>query len=302
MREGPFDGSREGRTPDVRPIAVVLNAPTASPPLRETLQLALTAHAPRNESEADLEATFTRRVASLLTSEPGIGVCDATSRDRVANIVTSAPFFMNGAGLLWRASRAERRASRGDGTHNTAGFEPHHDSHGTHVTDPRKMKRFGWAMLGVGAAAVAYHVSPRERRATRAALRRMDFTSIALASTVASDAYGCRLPAAVKVASVAVAPRFPLLVSGVHCAASEVAFFRAARGERKNEKGGGCGDAWKGSEACKRAHAAHLGAVLGAAFFFMAEEAWPEVPLLHATWHLFGAAAISTGNRVVFGA
>jgi hypothetical protein len=40
---------------------------------------------------------------------------------------------------------------------------------------------------------------------------------------------------------------------------------------------------------------------LRAAFFFFAEELRPEAPLFHATWHCFGAAAIATGNRVVFG-
>lgn len=54
-------------------------------------------------------------------------------------------------------------------------------------------------------------------------------------------------------------------------------------------------------QGCKRAHAAHVASVLGAAFFFTAEEVWPDAPLFHATWHLFGAAAIATGNQVIMG-
>ena len=108
-----------------------------------------------------------------------------------------------------------------------------------------------------------------------------------------------------KVASLVAAPRFPLLVSGLHCAASEVAFFAKARrrprggggggagvggGEKSSAGdgdgdgdgdggggGGGGGGAWACSRGCKRAHAAHLASVLGAAFFFTAEEVWPEV-------------------------
>jgi hypothetical protein len=41
--------------------------------------------------------------------------------------------------------------------------------------------------------------------------------------------------------------------------------------------------------------------VLGAGFFFMGEEVWPQAPFLHAAWHLFGAAAISTANDLIFG-
>ena len=49
---------------------------------------------------------------------------------------------------------------------------------------------------------------------------------------------------------------------------------------------------------CRRAHAARVAAVALAGFFFVAEEAAPDAPFLHAAWHLFGAAAIHTGNAV----
>ena len=56
--------------------------------------------------------------------------------------------------------------------------------------------KHGVALCGVGVAAMAYHLAPVERTRTRTALRQADFTSIALASAVASDAYGCNLPKA----------------------------------------------------------------------------------------------------------
>lgn len=205
---------------------------------------------------------------------------------------------------MWRAAEAKKRntAAGMDSAPNGAGENTRGAAWGECGDHHhRRMRRYGLAMFGVGSAAVAYHLAPLTKRKTRVALRQLDFTSIALASAVASDAYGCQLPTAVKVASLVAAPRFPLLVSGLHCAASEVAFFNQARRRRKGGKGSDDGGSWGGSDGCKRAHTAHMASVLGAAFFFTAEELWPEAPFFHATWHCLGAAAIATGNQVIMG-
>ena len=47
-----------------------------------------------------------------------------------------------------------------------------------------------------------------------------------------------------------------------------------------------------------RKHAAFASA---AGFFFVAEEVWPDFPLLHAAWHVTGAAAMCTGTTCAFG-
>jgi hypothetical protein len=81
---------------------VVLNAPVRAPPLNETLQLAL-GPLSTNGSKSKMG-----KLVSLLASEPGIGVCDTNARERTANIITSAPFFMNGVDLMWQGCSHSR--------------------------------------------------------------------------------------------------------------------------------------------------------------------------------------------------
>ena len=287
---------------------VVLNATVKAPSL-----LALVAM--NGNGNDDSRSSVKDRLVSLLASEPGIGVCDSNIRERTANVVTSAPFFMNGVDLLRRAAAMKRAAMTNDASGDSApnfGEKKQKIKNGGgqawgDVSDHRVVRRYGLAMFGVGAAAMAYHLTPLCRRKARVALRQIDFTSIALASTVASEAYGCRLPQVFKLASIAAAPRFPLLVSGLNCAASEVAFFNKATRRPAPKPTNAAADddgdnsSWGGSAACRRCYAAHAVATLGAAFFFTAEEVWPDAPFLHAAWHCFGAAAIGTGNQVIMG-
>ena len=156
--------------------------PLRAPPLNETVQLSLSTDALGRDNGTDVESVK-RRIANLLSSEPGVGVCDSTPRERVANVVTSLPFFACGADLLRRARAAESRprdASPSLGTREGI--------------DARAVRRYGLCMFGVGAAACAYHLAPLRRPPLRVALRQADFTSIALASVVASEAYGAALP------------------------------------------------------------------------------------------------------------
>ena len=240
-------------------------APLRAPPLNETVQLSLSTDALGRDNGTDVESVK-RRIANLLSSEPGVGVCDSTPRERVANVVTSLPFFACGADLLRRARAAESRpcdASPSLGTREGI--------------DARAVRRYGLCMFGVGAAACAYHLAPLRRRPLRVALRQADFTSIALASVVASEAYGAALPRWFRVGSLVAASRFPLLVSAAHCAASELAFLRRARRGAESAEGG-ClpGVPRKTSRrGCRRAHA-RASPPVALAGFFAGEEAAPD--------------------------
>ena len=139
-------------------------APLRAPPLNETVQLSLSTRALGRDNGTDVESVK-RRIANLLSSEPGVGVCDSTPRERVANVVTSLPFFACGADLVRRARAAESRpcdASPSLGTREGI--------------DARAVRRYGLCMFGVGAAACAYHLAPLRRRPLRVALRQADFT------------------------------------------------------------------------------------------------------------------------------
>ena len=60
-------------------------APLRAPPLNETVQLSLSTDALGRDNGTDV-ASVKRRIANLLSSEPGVGVCDSTPRERVANV------------------------------------------------------------------------------------------------------------------------------------------------------------------------------------------------------------------------
>jgi len=292
-----------GRGADAR----LLGAAVTAPPLNEIVQLSLAPRrapaafaddAPRTDPRAK---TAKARLRDLATSEPGMGVADRNALERCANVLTSAPFFLCGRDVLRRAAAEKQRRieldwrDRGLGLHTTRV----HDS--LPPMNHEKMRRLGWALVGVGVAAAAYHLAPRSKRALRTTLRRVDYTAIALASMAASDAYGdavgalpshrVRLPRVVtENVTIATAAKFPLLVSAAHCALSEAAFYRGARSGRR-----------AGGVQVERAWREHVAYAAAAGFFFVAEEVWPDFPLLHAAWHVTGAAAMRTGTTCAFG-
>jgi len=292
-----------GRGADAR----LLGAAVTAPPLNEIVQLSLAPRrapaafaddAPRTDPRAK---TAKARLRDLATSEPGMGVADRNALERCANVLTSAPFFLCGRDVLRRAAAEKQRRieldwrDRGLGLHTTRV----HDS--LPPMNHEKMRRLGWALVGVGVAAAAYHLAPRSKRALRTTLRRVDYTAIALASMAASDAYGdavgalpshrVRLPRVVtENVTIATAAKFPLLVSAAHCALSEAAFYRRARSGRR-----------AGGVQVERAWREHVAYAAAAGFFFVAEEVWPDFPLLHAAWHVTGAAAMRTGTTCAFG-
>ena len=294
--------TRTARGRDAR----ISGAAVVAPPINEILQLSLRSRPAATDPSIALdprEKTVKGRLIGLVASEPGTGVADSNALERCANVATSAPFFMCGRDLLRRAAAEKQRHVERDWRDRGLGL------HSTEVDDSvpqmnhAKMRRLGWAFVGVGVAAVAYHLAPVSKRAVRTKLRQVDYTAIALASVAASDAFGDSVgmrpaPALVKDVSAIAAVKFPLAVSAAHCLASEVAFFRGSRG---------CVDRTKRLNKMSAVgrrdgmFAKHVGCAAAAGFFFAAEELWPDFPLLHAAWHCFGAAAMHTGTLCVFG-
>lgn len=300
-----------GRGADAR----LLGAAVTAPPLNDIVQLSLASRASADDAPTDPRAkTAKARLRDLATSEPGTGVADRNALERCANVVTSAPFFLCGRDVLRRAAAEKQRSIERDWRDRGLGLHSTRVDDSLPPMDHEKMRRLGWALVGVGVAAVAYHLAPRSKRALRTTLRRVDYTAIALASMAASDAYGdavgaraarrsvVRVPRVVTDATVAACVKFPLIVSAAHCALSEAAFYRGARVGREGHTGvhheGGSVRESEGRKHLWRKHAAFASA---AGFFFVAEEVWPDFPLLHAAWHVTGAAAMWTGTTCAFG-
>lgn len=303
-----------GRGADAR----LLGAAVTAPPLNDIVQLSLASRASADDAPTDPRAkTAKARLRDLATSEPGTGVADRNALERCANVVTSAPFFLCGRDVLRRAAAEKQRSIERDWRDRGLGLHSTRVDDSLPPMDHEKMRRLGWALVGVGVAAAAYHLAPRSKRALRTTLRRVDYTAIALASMAASDAYGdavgaraarrsinLRIPRVVTDATVAACVKFPLIVSAAHCALSEAAFYRGARVGRRGAGGvhheGGSVRGSEGSDGVStwRKHAAFASA---AGFFFVAEEVWPDFPLLHAAWHVTGAAAMWTGTTCAFG-
>ena len=173
--------------------ARISGAAVVAPPINEILQLSLRSRPAATDPSIALdprEKTAKGRLIGLVASEPGTGVADSNALERCANVATSAPFFMCGRDLLRRAAAEKQRHVERDWRDRGLGL------HSTEVDDSvpqmnhAKMRRLGWAFVGVGVAAVAYHLAPVSKRAVRTKLRQVDYTAIALASVAASDAYG----------------------------------------------------------------------------------------------------------------
>ena len=295
-----------GRGADAR----LLGAAVTAPPLNDIVQLSLASRASADDAPTDPRAkTAKARLRDLATSEPGTGVADRNALERCANVVTSAPFFLCGRDVLRRAAAEKQRSIERDWRDRGLGLHSTRVDDSLPPMDHEKMRRLGWALVGVGVAACAYHLAPRSKRALRTTLRRVDYTAIALASMAASDAYGdavgaraarrsvVRVPRVVTDATVAACVKFPLIVSAAHCALSEAAFYRGARsGRRGRESEGSCDESNR-----LRVWREHVAYAAAAGFFFVAEEVWPDFPLLHAAWHVTGAAAMRTGTTCAFG-
>ena len=94
-----------------------------------------------------------------------------------------------------------------------------------------------------------------------------------------------------------------LACTAAHAGAAEVALWRAARGAATDDDREGLREGREGKARLRRrrCHSAHVAATAAAGVFFVAEEVAPDAPLMHAAWHVFGAAAILAANEATFG-
>ncbi|XP_076905300.1 uncharacterized protein LOC143561025 isoform X1 [Bidens hawaiensis] len=145
------------------------------------------------------------------------------------------------------------------------------------IQAPRKnlnSKLYANSLIGVGITSSLYHSS---KGRWRKYLRWADYTMIAAATVCLSRALSDENPKLLMAASALCLPIQPLMVSAVHTGMMEVAFARRAV---KNPE-------------LKLVHNVHKMSVLLGGAFFVADDLFPEIPYLHAGWHL--AAAIGVG-------
>ena len=204
-------------------------------------------------------STWHGRLTGLAMNHKTIGVTDWCTRERIANVLTSAPFVV----------LAHRFTSRG--------------------ATPQ-VRQFGASLYGVGAAAVLYHGSSGPLRPH---FRHIDYTAIAASAALLLRALRSVHGAAPAIAQTkggipflslvgaATVPLHPLASAAAHGLGCEALFW--ARAKRSAGDGG----------RLRRAHVSHLitSAVAGA--LFIGEEIVPEVPLIHAVWHMSAAAALA---------
>ncbi|KAF5835412.1 hypothetical protein DUNSADRAFT_7447 [Dunaliella salina] len=128
--------------------------------------------------------------AQSLLSPQGPGGCDHNQYERCANCVTSAPFVMVGV-------HAFRKRSTLDG------------------------KIWGASMMGVGMCSCGFHASTGKWRTLG---RRLDYWSIAMSSNLMLRAIIPNVPVGMTVASMALTPFKPFLVSFLNSTAMEYKF------------------------------------------------------------------------------
>ncbi|KAK1390072.1 Cytosolic fe-s cluster assembly factor nar1 [Heracleum sosnowskyi] len=148
---------------------------------------------------------------------------------------------------------------------------------------PRKnlnCKIYANSLIGVGVASSLYHVS---RGSMRKYTRWADYTMIATATVCLSRALRDENSKLLMAVSALALPIQPLMVSAVHTGMMEVAFARRALKDPN----------------LKMAHNMHkMSSLLGAALF-IADDALPQTPFLHAAWHLAAAVGVATCNKLL---
>ncbi|KAJ0763653.1 hypothetical protein HanPI659440_Chr08g0283451 [Helianthus annuus] len=151
------------------------------------------------------------------------------------------------------------------------------------IQAPRKnlnSKLYANSLIGVGIASSMYHSS---KGRWRKYLRWADYTMIATATVCLSRALRDENPKLLMAASALCLPIQPLMVSAVHTGMMEVAFARRA----------------VENPELKLVHNVHkMSALLGGAFF-VADDLFPEIPYLHAGWHLAAAIGVGACNKLL---
>ncbi|BAF23786.1 uncharacterized protein [Oryza sativa Japonica Group] len=136
------------------------------------------------------------------------------------------------------------------------------------------------SLIGVGIASSLYHTS---RGRIRKYMRWADYTMIATTTLCLSRALRNEHPKLLMAASTLLLPFQPLVVSAVHTGIMEVSFAKRASMEPE----------------LRMAHNLHkMSSLLGGALF-IADDAFPETPYLHAAWHLAAALGVGTCNKLL---
>lgn len=162
--------------------------------------------------------------------------------DRAANILTSIPFIL--IGIQAPRSKLAKRL-------------------------------YADSMIGVGLASVFYHCSKGEARQF---FRWGDYAMIATSTVLLSRALRENDSKAIYVASAALLPVQPAVVSAFHLGLMEVTF--AQRVQREPH--------------LRKAHTLHAVATIVGCALFVADDVYPDTPFLHAAWHM--AAAMGTAT------
>lgn len=164
--------------------------------------------------------------------------------ERVANVLTSIPFILIG------------------------------------IQAPRNRlatKMYANSIVGVGLASGFYHSSKGDARHF---FRWGDYAMIATSTLLLSRALRRNDSKMLYVASAALLPVQPMLVSAFHVGLMEVTFAQRAKMEPH----------------LRKAHALHAVSSLVGCALFVADDVFPDTPFLHAAWHL--AAAIGTATCI----
>ncbi|KAG8047327.1 hypothetical protein GUJ93_ZPchr0008g13434 [Zizania palustris] len=136
------------------------------------------------------------------------------------------------------------------------------------------------SLIGVGIASSLYHTS---RGRIRKYMRWADYTMIATTALCLTRALRNEHPKLLMAASTLLLPFQPLVVSAVHTGIMEVSFAKRASTEPE----------------LRMAHNLHkMSSLLGGALF-IADDAFPETPYLHAAWHLAAALGVGTCSKLL---
>ncbi|KAI8477064.1 MAG: hypothetical protein J3K34DRAFT_516031 [Monoraphidium minutum] len=185
------------------------------------------------------------RAAARCVSPQGPGQNDATAGERVVNILTSIPFVIIGMHSLRCADESRRR--------------------------------FGAAFITTGAVAGLYHASSG---AARLIMRKLDYWSIAVTSSVLRGAAGVRVPLLVNALAAALTPLKPTLVSGANLAIIEARYLVKALHHAP----------------LRPLFGAHVGSAAAGLLFFSLEDVlvlgMGAPPVVHSLWHCLSAASL----------
>lgn len=140
------------------------------------------------------------------------------------------------------------------------------------------------SLIGVGIASSLYHTSRGEiRKCTRWG----DYAMVAASTLCMSSAIvlnkDTKQSKAFMLASIAMLPFQPVLVTAIHTSIVEAEF---ARKSLENPK-------------FRRAHALHTASSLIGGALFVADDIFPDTPFIHAAWHCAAAVGVMTVNSLI---